>query len=114
MSELIGNPASYNTGFGWTMRNAEYKYKLSKAHGAFVNSLNGFCLAYPLDNYFNSIQTADLKIDSDFIRDKAIYLDPIISHNTGESPANYFHFAVACVNELRCARKIQATPSVLF
>lgn len=114
LSELIGNPASYNTGFGWTMRNAEYKYKLSKAHGAFVNSLNGFCLAYPLDNYFNSVRPAELKIDSDFIRDKAIYIDPIISHNTGCSPANYFHFAVACVNELRCARKIQATPSVLF
>lgn len=114
MSELIGNPASYNTGFGYTSRNSEYKYKLSKAHGAFVNSLNGFCLAYPLDNYFNSITPAELKIDSDFIRDKSIYLDPIISHNTGESPANYFHFAVACVNELHCARKIQATPSVLF
>lgn len=114
LSELIGNPASYNTGFGWTMRNAEYKYKLSKAHGAFVNSLNGFCLAYPLDNYFNSLTPAELKIDSDFIRDKAIYIDPIISHNTGCSPANYFHFTVACVNELRCARKIQATPSVLF
>ena len=82
MSELIGNPASYNTGFGWTSRNSEYKYKLSKAHGAFVNSLNGFCLAYPLDNYFNSLRPAELKIDSDFIRDKSIYLDPIISHNT--------------------------------
>ena len=114
MSELIGNPVSYKTGFGYTSRNSEYKYKLSKAHGAFVNSLNGFCLAYPLDNYFNSLTPAELKIDSDFIRDKSIYIDPIISHNTGTSPANYFHFTVACLNELHCARKIQATPSVLF
>lgn len=114
-SELMGNPSLYNDGFGWTMRNAEYKYKISKAHGAFCNGLNGFMLSYPIQAYRTSLSgNLELNIDPNFIRDKAIYIDPVITHATGTSPANYYHFIVACVNEVKAARKIQATPGVLF
>lgn len=107
-SEMIGNPASRDNIFGYTMRNAEYKFKVSRAHGAFVNSLNAMLLPVPISR----LNTEN--IDPDFIRDKPSFLDSVIPVSTGISPAEYFHFAVSCTNELHCARKIQATPPVLF
>lgn len=113
-SELLSFPELYTDVFGYTMRNAEYKYKLSKAHGAFVNSLPGFMLSYPLDAYNKYFDEYELSINPDFIRDKPAYLDPILSQQTGLSPAQYYHFIVSCTNQVQCARKIQATPGVLF
>lgn len=107
-SELIGNLYDRDKTFGYTMRNAEYKYKVSRAHGAFVNSLPGFIVPFPISRFDT------INIDPDFIRDKPSYLDSIVPQLTGVSPAEYFHFAVSCTNELNCARKIQATPPVLF
>lgn len=107
-SELIGNLYDRDKTFGYTMRNAEYKYKVSRAHGAFVNSLPGFLVPFPISRFDT------LNIDPDFIRDKPAYLDSIVPNLTGVSPAEYFHFAVSCTNEVNCARKIQATPPVLF
>lgn len=107
-SEMIGNLPSRDNTFGYTMRNAEYKFKVSRAHGAFVNSLNAMLLPVPLSR----LNTEN--IDPDFIRDKPSFLDSLIPVSTGISPAEYFHFAVSCTNELHCARKIQATPPVLF
>lgn len=112
LSELIGDPDLRRNTFGYTMRNAEYKYKVSRAHGAFVNSLPGFMLRYPIPFY--GVDKSPLHIDSDFIRDKPAYLDTLIHSNTGISPAEYFHFVVSCTNEVNCARKIQTTPPVLF
>lgn len=112
LSELLGNPNIRNVTFGYTMRNAELKYKVSRAHGAFVNSLNGMLLPFPISRY--NQDAADFHIDSDFIRDKPAYFDSIVPKQTGLSPADYFHFAVSCTNEVNCARKIQATPPVLF
>lgn len=113
-TELLSNPSLYYDVFGYTMRNAEYKYKVSKAHGAFVNSLPGFMLAYPISAYNSVYDEYDINIDPDFIRDKPVYLDPVIPQMTGVSPGEYFHFVVSCTNQVQCARKIQATPGVLF
>lgn len=113
VSELMGNPSYYNDTFGWTMRNAQYKFKVSKTHGAFVNSLPGYLIHYPLESYIGEIGS-DINIDPDFIRDKPIYLDRVLPVSTGTSPANYYHFIVSVVNEVKAARKITATPSVLF
>lgn len=113
-SEMCGLPAYYRTTFGYTMRNAEYKYKLSKAHGAFVNGELAMLVRYPVQDFTNSETT---KINPDFIRDKAMYIDSIMPDDgpsTGVSPAQYYHFAISFVNELHSARKIQATPPVLF
>lgn len=112
VSEIIGNPKYRDLTFGYTMRNAEYKYKVSRAHGAFVNSLPGMLLSYPVNRFTSDYQY--LHIDSDFIRDKPAYFDSLAPSLTGVSPAEYFHFAVSCTNELKCARKIQSTPPVLF
>lgn len=107
-SELIGTPMLYGDTFGYTMRNAEYKFKTSKSHGAFVNGLKGFLLQYPLKEYKTE------KISPDFIRDKPVYLDSVVPQMTGTSPANYYHFIISHYNDIKAARKIQATPSVLF
>lgn len=112
LSELIGNPNLRSNTFGYTMRNAEYKYKVSRAHGAFVNSLPGFMLPYPISLYSND--GTPMHIDSDFIRDKPSYIDSILPQQTGISPAEYYHFVLSCTNQVQCARKIQSTPPVLF
>jgi hypothetical protein len=96
------------------MRNSEYKYKISKAHGAFVNGEQAMLIRYPIQDFTNYETT---KISPEFIRDKAMYIDSIMPDDgpsTGTSPANYYHFAISFVNELHSARKIQATPPVLF
>lgn len=111
-SEMCGNPTLMDVTFGWTMRNAEYKYKTSRAHGAFCNSLPGFLLKYPFYNY--SDDSSSYKINPDFIRDKPYIFDQIVSQATGTSPANYYHFIVSVVNVVKAARKIQLTPPVLF
>lgn len=113
-SEILSYPELYNDTFGYTMRNAEYKYKLSKAHGAFVNSLPGFMLSYPLYAYNRIYDDYDVNISPDFIRDKPVYLDSVLPQMTGISPAEYYHFIISCTNQVQCARKIQATPGVLF
>lgn len=112
-SELSGELGMFTTTFGYTMRNAEYKYKVSRAHGAFVNSLPGYLLSFPFDKFvYTDIRS--LKIDPDFIRDKPAYLDSVVPLMTGISPSQYYHFVCAVTNQLNCARKIQATPPVLF
>lgn len=114
-SELVGFPQFRNISFGWTMRNAEYKFKLNKAHGAFCNNqLNGFLLKYPLYDYSLDENIDETKINPDFIRDKPVYLDRVVPVITGVSPADYYHFVISCHNKVKAARKIQLTPPVLF
>lgn len=115
-SELLGSPQLQTVVFGYTMRNKEYKFKISKAHGAFVNSLPGFLHKYPSYSFlYQDLNNSSLEtINPDFIRDKPFYFDSIVPQMTGVSPGEYFHFVCACVNQVKSARKIQAQPPVLF
>lgn len=113
LSEIHGYPKYRNDVFGYTMRNGEYKYKISRAHGAFLNSLPGFMLQYPLKQFFR-FDLGDDKISPEFIRDKPIYLDPVLPRMTGISPGEYYHFICSVTNELHLARKMQKTPPILF
>lgn len=112
LGQLYGNIVYGDQPFGWTMRNAEYKYKISRAHGAFVNSLPGFLMSYPMRQPQTTLDT--LNISPDFIRDKPFFLDSVVPESTGVSPAEYFHFVVSVNNTVNSARKIQQTPAVLF
>lgn len=115
LSELYGNLHAQSTVFGYTMRDAVYKFKKSRAHGAFCNSLPGFLVKYPYGLASPESNVFDYrKISPDFIRDKACILDPLIPSATGNSPGDYFHFVLSVVNQVHAARKIQATPPVLF
>lgn len=113
-SELLGLPELYGDTFGYVVRDAEYKFKNSRAHGAFVNDLPGFLISYPLYAYNEGTDAYDLNINPDFIRDKPIYLDSVLPQQTGVSPAQYWHFILSTTNEVKCARKIQAMPGILF
>lgn len=115
-SELVGDPTFNETVFGWTMRNAELKFKLSRAHGALVNDLRGFLIKYPFSSFGSrdAQGNSTFTISPEYIRDKPRYLDPYIPATTQVSPASYFHFVCACLNQVHCARKVQAQPPVLF
>lgn len=117
VTELIGSPDLYDTNFAYVVRNSEYKYKLSKAHGAFgTNDLKGFLLKFPLE-LFDTERAYSRRIDHigpDFIRDKPAILDTVISSTTGISPGRYFHFIVSVHNSVKSARLIQKAPGILF
>lgn len=113
-SEILGYPDLYGDTFGYVVRDAEYKFKISRAHGAFCNDLPGFLISYPLYAYNEAVDGYDLNINPDFIRDKPIYLDSVLPQQTGVSPAQYWHFILSSTNEVKCARKIQALPGILF
>lgn len=114
VSEIFGDPRLTNEVFGYTMRNGEYKQKVSRAHGAASrllpgeNGMPGTIMTYPLDRY------ETVHISPEFIRDKPIYLDNVISKMTGISPGEYFHFVISCENQVQAARKMQIAPPVLF
>lgn len=106
-SELYGDFFLQTLTFGYQMRNAEYKYKVSKAHGGLVNDLAGYAFRYP-PQFLND------EISPQFIRDKPMYFDQLAKAMTGTSPANYYHFVVSATNEVHSARMMQATPPILF
>lgn len=115
LSEMCGDPNLHDDVFGYTMRNAEYKFKLSKAHGAFAtNELAGYLMKYPVEYFSKDRFTRLININPDFIRDKPFYLDELLRQTSGTSPCQYWHFIVSCTNVVKTARKIQATPPVLF
>lgn len=107
-SELYGNFEVQNRVFGYQMRNAELKFKVSRCHGGCVNDLMGYVFRYPIEtmSYEN--------IGPDFIRDKPMYFDQLAQRMSGLSPAEYYHFIVAAVNEVKTARKMQPTPPILL
>lgn len=113
-SELLGFPNLRDDVFGYQMRDYTYKWKLSKAHGAFCNSLPGFLISHPINAFNDTSDEYDININPDYIREKPAVLDSVVPQMTGISPAEYYHFIVACTNQVHCARKIQATPGVLF
>lgn len=111
-TEFSPRVSSWGLVFGYTMRNAEYKFKISRAHGAFVNDLKGFYLPFPVEYYYENYD--DTYINPNFIRDRPIFMDSVSPIVSAKTPAQYYHFIVSCVNQLQLARKIQATPPVLF
>lgn len=116
LTELIGNPSLYDSNWAYIVRNSEYKYKLSKAHGALCYNMPGFLLKFPLE-LFDTDRGYQERIDHigpDFIRDKPAILDSVITHNTGISPGRYFHFIVSVHNTVKSARLIQKAPGILF
>lgn len=115
-SEIVGTPEFHQTVFGWTMRNAEMKFKISRAHGGLINELPGFLIKYPFGTFGARDESGftTFRISPEFIRDKPRYLDAFIPAITGASPGSYYHFVCASLNQVHCARKIQAQPPVLF
>ena len=115
LSELVGELSNYTKTFAYTVRNAEYKYKNSKAHGVLCYNLPGFLLKFPTFRFDSWSGNLPLRnIDPDFIRDKPSLLDSLIPQITGCSPGEYYHFIVSVHNSVKSARLIQKAPGILF
>lgn len=100
--------------FGYSVRYAEYKFGITRAHGAFVNSLPGYAMIYPWTNLDDGKTLYnDVRINPDFIRDKPFFFDQFFASRSGFSPAEYYHFIVSVQNEHHAARKMQYQPPVL-
>lgn len=114
LSELVGFPSFRPDTFAYVVRNAEYKYKVSRAHGALCRSLPGFLLRFPLNFYANGLDGSRVHINPDFIRDKPSILDAVVPQMSGLSPGQYFHFITSVQNNVKSARLIQKAPGILF
>lgn len=99
--------------FAYGVRYGQYKWGITRAHGAFVNSLPGYAMLYPWHALADDPSKFDLKINPDFIRDKPFYFDQFFASRTGMSPATYYHFITAVMNQHSAARKMQYQPPVL-
>lgn len=113
LSEISGIPKTNSTVFAYMVRYAQYKFGVSRAHGAFVNSLPGFVMKYPWQSLVDS-GDGSVRISPDFIRDKPYFFDQFFAQRTGLSPAAYYHFQVPVTNQHSAARKMQYQPPVLF
>lgn len=109
--ELIGindlYDGDYNSGltpFGYQLQDAEYKFGVSEAHGAFVNLLPSWLFTYP---HYNK------QISSEFLRLYPWMFDRFMSQNTGFSTASYYHFLVQFVNSDTSNRRMMYRPSIL-
>lgn len=114
LSELTGIVYGERQPFAYTVRYAQYKFGLSKSHGAFVNSLPGYTVQYPPVVFYRGSDVTTFNINPDFIRDKPFYFDQLFEQRSGLSPANYYHFIVSVQNTHSAARKMQYQPPVLF
>lgn len=116
ISELTGSVSTSLTPFAYTTRYAQYKFGVSRAHGAAVNSLHGSVFKYPPFVFVadNASALSDLHISPDFIRDKPQYFDQLFEQRTGLSPAQYYHFLISVENQHSAARKMQYQSSILF
>lgn len=116
ISELTGSVSTALTPFAYTTRYAQYKFGVSRAHGAAVNGLHGSVFKYPPFVFVadNVSALSDLHISPDFIRDKPQYFDQLFEQRTGLSPAQYYHFLISVENQHSAARKMQYQSSILF
>lgn len=113
VSEITGVPKLNSVVFAYMVRYAQYKFGVSRAHGAFVNHLPGFVMKYPWQSLVDS-SDGSIRISPDFIRDKPYYFDQFFAQRSGLSPAAYYHFQVPVTNQHSAARKMQYQPPVLF
>lgn len=112
LTGVVDDPRSEDP-FAYGVRYGQYKWGITRAHGAFVNSLPGYCMLYPWHALSDDPGAYDLKINPDFIRDKPFYFDQFFVSRTGVSPATYYHFIQPVFNLHNAARKMQYQPPVL-
>lgn len=90
--------------FAYQLQDAEYKYGISEAHGAFVHVLQEWLFMQEVD--YGSI-------DSDFLRLWPYQFDKFYKSLTGFSTETYFHFIVSFVNKVTANRRMMYRPGIL-
>lgn len=103
-------PNGFGT-FGYSVRNAEYKFSTSRVHGGFVNNLPGKIFVYKLPQTSSSLSNPH--INPLYIRDYPRLFDQFLPSLTGLSPAQYYHFECSKTLEHTANRKMQFQPTIL-
>lgn len=116
--ELTGDLSLSRVTFGYTTRYAQYKFPVSRAHGAFVSSsgvrqLPVSAMIYPARQFMNDGYET-FHISPEFIRDRPFYFDQFFASRQTLSPAYYYHFALSVNNQHAAARRLQLIPQLLF
>lgn len=98
--------------FGYQLRYAEYKQRVDRAVGGFVDFLPGFA--------FLNDETAQLPLvidkphmGSDFLRAKPREFDQFFNSLVNYSPAGYFHFIIRDDFEVNADRPMLSAPTIL-
>lgn len=107
--EEIDDTQATQNAFGYTLRHMEYKQRVSRACGGFVESLPGW--SFLADNVPGLAKPDN--ISPDYIRSSCIELDPFYISLTGYSYGTYFHFIIKTVNFCESQRPMVYTPQIL-
>lgn len=105
--EAGSQSASWDTPFGYTFRDMQWKTSFPRCAGAFGNGLlPGYAFVYQFDG-------RGPVISPDFIRAKNAELDEFYLALTGYSLGTYFHFIMRQVNVDDSIRPMVAKPQIL-
>lgn len=105
--EAGSSSASWDTPFGYTFRDMQWKTSFPRCAGAFGNGLlPGYAFVYQFDG-------RGPVISPDFIRAKNAELDEFYLALTGYSLGTYFHFIMRQVNVDDSIRPMVAKPQIL-
>lgn len=106
--EIDDTDASVNS-FGYQLRHMEYKQRINRACGGFVESLPGW--AFLADDVLGLPRS--MNISPDYIRSSCVELDPFYVSLTGWSYGTYYHFIIKTVNDCKSNRPMVYTPQIL-
>ena len=106
--EIDDTDASTNS-FGYQLRHMEYKQRINRACGGFVESLPGW--AFLADDVLGLPRS--MNISPDYIRSSCVELDPFYVSLTGWSYGTYYHFIIKTVNDCKSNRPMVYTPQIL-
>lgn len=101
--------ASAPINFGYTTRYMEFKQRVSRAVGGFVENLPAWCF---LADNVNGLPVAR-NISPDYIRSSWIELDEFYTSLTGYSLGSYFHFIMKVFNDCSASRPMAYNPTIL-
>lgn len=107
--EEIDDTNQSEAAFGYQLRHMEYKQRINRACGGFVENLPGW--SFLADNVEGLAPSSH--ISPDYIRSSACELDPFYVSLSGYSYGSYFHFIIKTVNECESDRPMVYTPQIL-
>lgn len=107
--EEIDDSSQSQDSFGYQLRHMEYKQRISRACGGFVENLPGW--SFLADNVPGLAPVSN--ISPEYIRSSCVELDPFYVSLTGYSYGSYFHFIIKTVNDCESDRPMVYTPQIL-
>ena len=107
--EEIDDTCQSEQSFGYQLRHMEYKQRINRACGGFVENLPGW--SFLADNVEGLAPSSH--ISPDYIRSSACELDPFYVSLTGFSYGSYWHFIIKTVNDCESDRPMVYTPQIL-